>query len=317
MRLHLLVPCVFSLSLCFGQIEEGDQTPMTPKEEIIEELLSERESNEALTKAEGKARELGVSEQAILEARFLFHVDRSEDAEIAAMLPKFLDCKNNFVLADSEIFASEDDFHAVVEYVHAIAAIEKGDKEGFKKHITEAFWLSPQQGAVFAPHIERVRLTEAMKDVQVDLGFAYASVMDERKPALRELLGEDRAMLLHFWSPLSPECEMTLPEFFLSAAHFIEKDIAVASVLPETSDKVKEAANKMLKETGKELPGTWLVDSVDKPLSAQLHVKTVPVVVLLSREGKVLYNGHPTDELFWQALESINPDIERPVIHEE
>ena len=36
------------------------------------------------------AKQAGIKEQAILEARFLYHVDRREDDAIAAMLPEFL-----------------------------------------------------------------------------------------------------------------------------------------------------------------------------------------------------------------------------------
>ena len=36
------------------------------------------------------------SEQAILEARFLYHVDRREDDAIAAMLPEFLKQQEHF-----------------------------------------------------------------------------------------------------------------------------------------------------------------------------------------------------------------------------
>jgi hypothetical protein len=305
------------VSLSIAQIEEGEVSPMSPKEEALEELLSERESKEALEKAEAKAREVGLSEQAILEARFLFHVDRAEDTEIAAMLPQFVERKKKFVLAESEIFASEDDWLAVIEYVHAIAAIGKGDKEGFKKHITEAFWLSPQQGAVFAPHIERVRLEDAMKDVQVEMTSAFKSIMDESNASLGETLGERKGLLLYFWSPHSQECELTLGDFFLTASHLIEKNVAVASILPETSDKIIGDAKKMLTETEKEIPGAWMVDDKEKPISTLLHVRNVPVVVLISNQGRVLYNGHPTEEQFWKMLAVLNAEIERPEIAED
>ena len=303
--------------LAFGQIEDGDVSPMTPKEEALEQLLSERESPEALSKAEAKARDLGISEQAILEARFLFHVDRSEDAEIAAMLPKFLEHKKNFALEDSEIFSSVDDWLAVVEYVHAIAAMEKGDKDAFKKHITEAFWLSPRQGAVFSPHIDRVRLADAMKDVRVDLVREFPNTLDDTKTSLGVILGERKGMLLHFWSPRSPECEMTLSDFMLTAGHLIEKDVAVVSVLPETSNEVELEARKMLAGTKKKLPGAWIADEKKDSIVAQLRIQNVPVVVLLSRDGSVLFNGHPTEEKFWKSLETLNPEIARPEAVEE
>ncbi|QTN33209.1 hypothetical protein HZ994_13100 [Akkermansiaceae bacterium] len=304
-------------ALLCAQPEPSAETPMTPREDAVEQLLSERESPEALEKAAAAARALGVSEQAILEARFLFHVDRAEDAEIAALLPQFLALKDKFSLTDSEIFGSADDWLAVTEYVQALAALEKGDKDGFKKHITEAFWLSPRQGAAFAPHIDRIRLMDAMKAVRVDFGKGYTDTLTGKPTDFGTILGTRKGMLLHFWSPWSRECEATLADFLITAEHLAANDVAVASVLPETSDKVIADARAMLAATGKKLQGAWIVDTVKNPLSAKLRVQSVPAVVLVSPDGRILFNGHPTDGEFWEALERINPEIARPEMRAE
>jgi hypothetical protein len=298
-------------------LEAPAETPLSPKEDALEQILSERESQEAMDKAVEKARELGVSEQAVLEALFLFHVDRAEDAEIAALLPRFLDRQEKFKLAESEIFGSVDDWLAVVEYVQAIAAMQKGDKEGFKHHITEAFWLSPRQGAAFAPHIDRMRLMDAMKAVRVDMERPYRNTLDDGNVSFGEIAGESKGLLLHFWSPWSRECEATLPDFFLTAEHLADKGVAVASILPETSAKVRADAKTMLVATGKNVPGAWIVDTKKAPVSNQLRIQSVPAVVLLTPEGRVLFNGHPTNEEFWKALEKLSPAIKRPEMREE
>ncbi|MBC7979332.1 MAG: thioredoxin family protein [Armatimonadetes bacterium] len=293
------------------------ESPMLPKEDALEQLLSERESLEALEKAVVEARALGITEQAILEARFLFHVDRNEDVEISALLPEFIRRKKIFKLSDSEIFANEEDWLAVTEYVQAIAALQRGENAAFKQHITEAFWLSPKQGAAFAPHIERMRLMDAMKDIRVDFSMKHISILTGDEVSLESILGEKKGLLLHFWSPLSQECEATLADFFITAADLLEKDMAVASILPETSDKVMEEAKKMLVETEKKIPGAWLVDTKQSPLGQRLKVQSVPVMVLLSANGHVLFNGHPTEDDFWEALGKLNPAIKRPDAREE
>lgn len=289
---------------------------MSPKEDAVEQLLSERESLEALNKATADARAAGVSEQAILEARFLFHVDRAEDAEIASLLPRFREMRDRFKLTESEIFGSADDWLAVTEYVEALASLENGDKAGFKQHITEAFWLSPKQGAAFAPHIDRIRLMDAMKAVQVDFEKTYTDTLTGKDVTLGEIMGKRKAILLHFWSPWSRECEATLADFFITAEHLLGKDVAVASVLPETSAKVIADAKGMLAATGKKVPGAWIVDTRKNPISGKLKVQSVPAVVLISAEGRILFNGHPTDEEFWKALEKANPQIVRPEMRE-
>ena len=303
-------------SLLFAQSQSPSATPMTPKEDAVEQLLSERDSLEAFDKAVAVARTLGVSEQAVLEARFLFHVDRAEDAQIAALLPEFTAMKDKFKLADSQVFGSVDDWLAVTEYVQALASLEKGNKDGFKQHITEAFWLSPKQGAAFAPHIERIRMMDAMKEVKIDFSKTYADGMTGKDVKLGDILGERKAILLHFWSPLSRECEATLGDFFITAELLLSKNVAVASILPETAEKVITDAKAMLAATGKKIPGLWIVDSEKSPISVQLKVQNVPAVVLVSVDGHILFNGDPTDEEFWKSLEKLNPEIVRPEMTE-
>jgi len=312
----VLAGCFLGASSLLAQLEKPRESPLGPKEDAVEQLLSERESSEALDKAISAARKAGVPEQAILEARFLFHVDRAEDAKIAALLPEFLALKDGFKLTDSEIFGSADDWLAVIEYVQALSALEKGDKDGFKRHITEAFWLSPKQGAAFAPHIDRIRLMDAMKAVRIDFGRGYIDTITGKEVMLGAIEGNRKGLLLHFWSPWSRECEATLADFFITAEHLIGKGVAVASILPERSDKVIADAKAMLEATGKKLPGAWIVDAERNPVSAQLRVQNVPVVVLVSPDGTVLFNGHPTDEEFWTALGKIDPAIVRPEMRE-
>ena len=314
---RLLAGMMTGGTLLVAQVEPPAETPMDPKEDAIEQMLSERESPEALEKAVVAARALGVSEQAILEARFLFHVDRAEDAEIAALLPEVERRKADFNLEDSEVFAAEDDWLAVTEYIRAIASLKQGDSDGFKKHITEAFWLSPRQGAAFAPHIERMRLMDAMKAVKVDFDKKYEDSLDGKMVSLGEVLGDGKGLLLHFWSPWSRECEATLADFFLTAEHVIPKGVGVVSILPETTAKVNADAKAMLLATGKDVPGRWIVDSKKAPVSHQLKVQSVPVVVLLSADGRILYNGHPAEENFWKALGTLGPGILRPEMREE
>lgn len=318
MRFRLTLGVFFTISsLLPAQLEETDEIKLTPEEEVMEQLFSERESKAALEKAIDSARKLKIPEQAILESKFLFHIDRAEDAEIAKMLPQLLKQAENFKLSESEIFGREDDWLAILEYVRAMDALQKDDKAGFKKHITEAFWLSPQQGAAFAPHIERLRLMDAMKEVKLDPEQKFPNTLDAESTTLAKVMADKKGTLLHFWSPWSPECEATLADFFITAELLTKNGIGVASILPEASVKVNADAKAMLVATGKKASGHWMLDTEKSPISGQLRVQTVPAVVLLDATGKVLYNGHPGNEEFWKLLEKLNPEIKRPAMSEE
>lgn len=284
----------------------------------IEDLLAERGEPADYDAAEARARAAGVGEQALLECRFLYHVDRGRDEEIAALLPKFLERSDGFRIEDSVIFSVEDDWLAVVEYLRALDALGRGDGAGFKTHITEAFWLSPGQGAAFAEPIERFRVREAMRGVTVDFEVALESLAEGgEEVALASLLEERRAMLLHFWSPWSRECEMWMPEFVRIAPVLEAGGVAVVSVLPDREPFLRGEAREIVAALGEEPPGRWLVDRESEPLHRLLRVRGVPTAVLVSPAGEVLYNGHPAREGMWKELRKLDPALARPAAGEE
>ncbi len=176
------------------------------------------------------------------------------------MLPELLKQRDVFKLEDSAIFGVKEDWLAVIEYVQAIAALGKGDKDAFKKHITEAFWLSPRQASAFAPHIERLRLDECMRVVKIDFTAKLVPLAPGDPVALEQLIAGKKALLFHFWSPLSRECEAAMPDFVATAAALSANDIAVVSLLPDDSPKLLTEARAMLHPLGAKPPGAWLID---------------------------------------------------------
>ncbi|MES2921355.1 MAG: redoxin family protein [Verrucomicrobiota bacterium] len=282
------------------------------REVALDNLLSERDSDKELESVIASARKAGISNQAILEARFLFHVDRREDDAVAAMLPAFLKQREEFMLGDSAIFSVKEDWLAVVEYVQAIASLKKGDKDGFKSHITEAFWLSPRQASAFAPHIDRMRLEEAMRAVRIDFEIKLAALGGGDEVALKSLMAGKKAMVLHFWSPASRECEASMPDYVATARALGEKGVAMVSVLPEDAPKILTDARAMIQPLGEKPSGAWLIDRKENPLARDLRVQTLPSFILVSNEGRILFNGDPSDDGLWDALAKIDPKIVRP-----
>lgn len=295
-----------------GSTLESGTIHQSPREVALDNLLSERESLKALDVVIAAAREAGIKEQAVLEARFLYHVDRREDDAIAAMLPDFLKQQQDFRIEDSAIFSVKEDWLAVTEYVQAIASLKKGDKDAFKTHITEAFWLSPRQASAFAPHIDRLRLEEAMRAVKIDFEMKFVALLGGDAVSLKSVMGDRKAMILHFWSPASRECEASMPDFVITAKALGEKNVAVVSFLPDSTPETVTAARGMIHPLGMQAPGAWLIDQKENPLLRELRVQTMPVFVLLSNEGRVLFNGDPSDDGLWDALKKLDPRITRP-----
>ena len=312
----VILPLIAAIATSVAQPLSPDDgkngAPPTPREAALDNLLAERESIKALDSAIAEARKHGVCEQAILEARFLYHVDRREDEAIAAMLPEFLKQRDSFKLEDSAIFGVKEDWLAVIEYVQAIASLGKGDKDAFKNHITEAFWLSPRQAAAFAPHIERMRLEDCMRAVKIDFKTSLKPIAAGDAVTLETLVAGKKALLFHFWSPWSRECEAAMPDFVATAATLSNKGIAIASLLPDDSAKLTTDALAMIQPFANKPCGSWLIDSKSNPFGRELRIQNLPTMVLVSNEGRVLFNGDPTDDDFWETLHKIDGTILRP-----
>jgi len=306
---------------CFAQkpkaaSEDDPYASLPPKRAALERMLSERGTPTAFEAAIKKAREQGIGDQAVLEARFLYHVDRREDDKIAEMLPEFLKRKDDFKLEQSEIFAVKEDWLAVVEYVQAIADLKKKDRDGFKKHITEAFWLSPRQASAFAPHIDRLRMEETMRNVKIDPALKLPSLRGNDPVELGTLMRDHKALLLHFWSPQSHESEESMPDFKTTATELQKHGISVASLLAESTPEAVKEAKEVLKDLGDKPPGVWLVDQEKDSLMRLLRVQDLPTMVLVSPEGGILFNGHPSEDELWDALSKLAPDVKRPPVDE-
>ena len=306
------IPLVAFASFAAAQTAEPQPSGGSPREVALDNLLSERDSQQDLDAVVEAARKAGISGQAILEARFLYHVDRREDDAVAAMLPEFLKRRDEFKLEDSAIFAVKEDWLAVVEYVQAIAKLKSGDKAGFKTHITEAFWLSPRQASAFAPHIDRVRLEEAMRTVTIDFETKLPPLDGGEAVTLKSLMSDRKATLLHFWSPASQECAASMPDYVATAKALGGKGVSMVSIIPENSPELLTKARDLVRPLGDKPPGAWLIDSKDHPLARLLRVQTLPAFVLVSNDGRVLFNGDPSDDGLWDALAKLDERITRP-----
>jgi len=199
----------------------------------------------------------------------------------------------------------------VVEYLKALDALQRDDRAAFKKHITEAFWLSPRQGPAFARHIERMRLDRAMEEVQVDLTRPLDALDGERR-SLNRVLGDDKALLLHFWSPWDHQAELALPETLALAGTLERLGLATVTVLVDRDDEARAATREALAAAEGDPPGAWLLDHAREPLQRTLRVRELPTVVVVAPDGRVLFNGAPGDPTLWRRLAKYDPAIRPP-----
>ena len=191
-------------------------------------------------------------------------------------------------------------------FCKAMQAANKSDHAGFKKHVTEAFWLSPGNAEIFAGQIQKIRDRAAMEKLVFKFDTPLLDTEGE-ETTLAPLIKDRKAILIDFWASWCEPCMLLMPEL-QAKAELLEKHGIQVVALNTEADPVTASAVKKNQEMG--LP--WLVEPASEPLSQLFRITSIPRMVLISADGKVHYNGHPSDPKLWVALKKIVPDLEQP-----
>jgi len=301
MHLHRFLPLI-ALTLL------GAFSPVRAEvsQEQMKALFSGDLTQAELEKAIADAAQSHVPPQMLAEAKLVWGLRHKDDAFLEKALPELEAVAKDFKKDDSAGLGSPEDFLALVNYIKALAALKKGDEDGFKKSITEAFWLSPDQGKLFAEAVTAHRTEQKMAKIKLDMKLTFTTSKGEAT-SLSAQLGKNKAVLLDFWASWCGPCMQLMPETKKLAAHLSPKGITVAGMNTESDEAVSE---KVRAEKAMDIP--WLVEPMDRPFSEPLGIESIPRMVLISPEGKILYNGHPQDPGLWAALKKVDASIEPP-----
>ena len=124
------------------------------------------------------------------------------------------------------------------------------------------------------------------------------------KTTLAALTKGKKAVMLDFWATWCGPCMALMPELKKKAKKLGPQGIVVAGMNVERGLKKAERTRKKL-----EIDFTWLVEPKGEPLSGPLEIDSIPRMVLISPEGKVLFNGHPQDAGLAEALAEIGVEL--------
>ena len=121
---------------------------------------------------------------------------------------------------------------------------------------------------------------------------------------LAKLTEGKKAVLLDFWASWCGPCMALMPELKKKAEALGPQGIVVAGMNTEAEPDTAEKTRKKL-----EIKFPWLVEPEDAPLSDLLEIDSIPRMILISPEGKVLYNGHPQDPRLNAALAQLGVNL--------
>jgi thiol-disulfide isomerase/thioredoxin len=142
---------------------------------------------------------------------------------------------------------------------------------------------------------ERERDKARLADLRLPMDMEIATSTGE-KTTLGKLVAGKKAALIDFWASWCGPCMSLMPELQKKAEKYGPKGIVVAGMNTENAEKAEGVRSKR----GIEFP--WLVEPEGRPLSQMLNINSIPRMILVNPEGRVLFNGHPMDNELTTAL---------------
>ncbi len=301
------------LFFCCGQLSLHAQA--TPAEEatagaraLLQRLFAENTTEEELQTLAKEANKAGVLRQQIIEAKLVWGLRHQSTAFLVKILPEVEILAGSFDPASAAALPNVDTVKGLIAYIKALRAGEAQDAAGFKQNILEAIWLSPQQAPVFTQAIEKFRREAKMASLILDLKTPLTTSTGEAT-TLHDQLGGKKALLVDFWASWCGPCMALMPALKEKAAALSSHGIVVVA-MNKDDESAEATAERIRQEQNATLP--WLVEPAERPYTKMLEVETIPRMILISPEGKVLFNGHPEDPALWVALKKVDPTIEAP-----
>ncbi len=282
----------FHINLVFSTLAMAEAA-----EDPLKLLFNVQSTDEFQSAIQAAKTQGNIAPQVLLEARFIHLIDQHDYDGLGQLSKELTPLYEKFDGALSQVFTLEDDWKAIVHFTQAFEARTQQQDEAFKRHMQQAFWLSPRQAPVLAPHIERFKLNRAMQNLKISLSSKLPKL--EQPETLNAIGSIDApAQLIFFWSPWSQEWIEHLDEWKMFCDDAKQGGIFSTCILGELNPEILVDAVDTMNEFELHEHARWLIESPDLELSRKLMIQTIPTAVLIKSDGSILYNGTPgTTEL--------------------
>jgi thiol-disulfide isomerase/thioredoxin len=301
---------VAAIALAAGPLAAQQTEPSAgqPSRELMQQLFGQNISKEELQATIKKANLAGVPRQQIIEAKLVWGLRRQDAAWLSAMIPELDMLAKSHEPADAAVLKTREEVRGFIAYAKALKATAEGAVAEFETQMKEAFWLAPNHASLFAETLNRQRRQQAMAALKLDMQAPLALSNGETTTLAEQVAGK-KGLLIDFWASWCGPCMKLMPALKKKAQHLQPLGIAVAG-MNKDDDNAASVAERIRQEQAMEI--AWMIEPAQRPFTKQLQIDSIPRMILLSPEGRVLFNGHPEDPSLWQALQQLDPAIKAP-----
>jgi thiol-disulfide isomerase/thioredoxin len=269
-------------------VHAASAPPLAPVDspELIEKLLDEYDSREAFVAAVADAEKRGASVGLIVKAHLLSGL-REYDASLLRIA---------FARAEKAALVPRREVAWLMVIARAHLAGEAHQFDEAERLFKEAFWMEPQKADTVGRAASYTRRMQRMAAVTLDLDRPFRASAGGTT-TLRELMKGKKALLLDFWASWCKPCLEGLPALKVRQQKLGPLEIAVAGI---NTDKDAAKAERVRRESAISFP--WLLDAAEQALGDLLSINSIPRAVVISPEGKILYNGDPANDMLDSLL---------------
>jgi len=278
-KLFTIACLIFISSLKAQQIAE-----LSFEQQLFEE--QDQTKFQALLK---QAVEKKLPAQVLFEAEFIHASSTSNDVALVNLLSthNLDELLKNFDAKQSKILNSKRQLKGIIQYLLAISALEKKDEQKFKEHITESYWLFPQQAPILSEYIRKHRINKLTNNYKMDDEALLKNAQVEESIKWKDLKKDKEGVILFFYSPWDMQSTQHMELLPNLQEYASEQNLSLVLYCIETDGSVAEDNATYIKDSKLNDKCRWVLHNQDNDLVSKLEIQQLPTLIKLNEKNEI------------------------------